>query len=54
MYEAIRPWLFKLDPEVMHHMTLNLIKWAGILPPAYALLRAIFEVNDPLAGGSLR
>ncbi|HSD82335.1 MAG TPA: quinone-dependent dihydroorotate dehydrogenase [Anaerolineae bacterium] len=47
MYNALRPWLFKLDPEVIHTLTLNLIRWAGILPPAYALLRAIFEVNDP-------
>jgi dihydroorotate dehydrogenase len=47
MYDAIRPLLFKLDPEVIHKITLNLIKWAGILPPTYALLRAIFEVNDP-------
>jgi len=47
MYETIRPVLFKLDPEVMHHITLNLVKWAGILPPTYALLRAMFEVNDP-------
>jgi dihydroorotate dehydrogenase len=47
MYETIRPLLFKLDPEVMHHLTLTLLKWAGILPPANALLRAIFEVNDP-------
>jgi len=47
MYNAIRPLLFKFDPEVIHKITLNLIQWAGILPPAYALLRAIFEVNDP-------
>ncbi len=47
MYNTIRPLLFKLDPEVIHKITLNLIKWAGILPPTYALLRAIFEVNDP-------
>ena len=47
MYNAIRPLLFKFDPEVVHKITLNLIQWAGILPPAYALLRALFEVNDP-------
>lgn len=47
MYNTIRPLLFKFDPEVIHKITLNLIKWAGILPPTYALLRAIFEVNDP-------
>src|SRR5512136_1800784 len=47
MYNAIRPLLFKFDPEVIHKITLNLIKWAGILPPTYTLLRALFEVNDP-------
>jgi dihydroorotate dehydrogenase len=47
MYGAIRPLLFKSDPEVIHKITLHLIKWAGILPPTHALLRALFEVNDP-------
>jgi dihydroorotate dehydrogenase len=47
MYNTIRPLLFRLDPEAIHKITLNLIKWGGILPPAYALLRAIFEANDP-------
>ncbi len=47
MYNAIRPLLFRLDPEAIHKITLSLIAQAGILPPACALLRAIFEVNDP-------
>ncbi len=47
MYNAIRPWLFKLEPESIHKLTLTLIKWAGILPPTYKLLRALFEINDP-------
>jgi dihydroorotate dehydrogenase len=47
MYNSIRPVLFKLDPEVIHRITLRLIEYAGIFPPTYALLRAIFEVNDP-------
>src|SRR5512136_1398529 len=47
MYNAIRPLLFRFDPEVAHKITLNLIKWAGALPPTHKLLRAIFEVNDP-------
>jgi dihydroorotate dehydrogenase len=47
MYNAIRPLLFKLDPERAHNLTLKLIKWAGTFPPTYALLRAMFEVNDP-------
>ena len=47
MYTTIRPLLFRLDPEVIHKITLLLIKSAGILPPIYELLRTIFEVNDP-------
>jgi dihydroorotate dehydrogenase len=47
MYQTLRPLLFKLDPERIHTVTLHLVRWAGILPPTYALLRALFEVNDP-------
>jgi dihydroorotate dehydrogenase len=47
MYHIVRPLLFKFDPEVIHKITLLAIKYAGLLPPTYALLRAIFEVNDP-------
>ena len=47
MYRLIRPMLFRIDPERVHHLTLNLIGLAGSLPPVYALLRAMFEVNDP-------
>jgi dihydroorotate dehydrogenase len=47
MYNSVRPLLFKLDPEVIHKITLLLIKYAGVLSPTYALLRALLEVNDP-------
>lgn len=47
MYNALRPLLFKFDPEVIHRITLLAIKYAGLLPPTHALLRAVFEVNDP-------
>ena len=47
MYQTVRPLLFKFDPEVIHKLTLLSIKYAGLLPPTSALLRAIFEVNDP-------
>jgi dihydroorotate dehydrogenase len=47
VYNTIRPVLFKLDPEVVHKITLLAIKYAGLLPPTDALLRAMFEVNDP-------
>lgn len=47
MYQFVKPLLFKLDPERAHNLTLRLIKWAGIFPPTYWLLRRMFEVNDP-------
>jgi dihydroorotate dehydrogenase len=47
MYDVIRPLLFKFDPEVIHKLTLLAIRYAGLVWPTYALLRAIFEVNDP-------
>jgi dihydroorotate dehydrogenase len=47
MYHLARPLLFKFDPEVIHRLTLLAIRYAGLLPPTCALLRAMFEVNDP-------
>jgi dihydroorotate dehydrogenase len=47
MYNTVRPLLFKFDPEVIHKITLLAIKYAGLLPPTDALLRAMFAVNDP-------
>ncbi|MBI5563836.1 MAG: quinone-dependent dihydroorotate dehydrogenase [Chloroflexi bacterium] len=47
MYQSIRPLLFKLDPERIHGVTLRLIQLAGRLPPTYALLKRMFEVDDP-------
>lgn len=47
MYEFIRPWLFKMDPEQVHRYTLALLKLAGDFPPAAALLRAMYEITDP-------
>ncbi len=47
MYRTIRPLLFKIDPERIHGVTLRLIQLAGQLPPTYALLKRMFEVDDP-------
>lgn len=43
MYLFFRRLLFRLDPEQAHTLTLTLIRLAGSLPPARALLRAWFE-----------
>lgn len=47
MYESIRPLLFRLDPEVAHQLTLSLLRWGGNVAPARAMLRGLFEVDDP-------
>lgn len=46
MYSLIRPWLFRLDPEQAHALTLNLIRIAGKLPPAAFLLKHLFRPPD--------
>jgi dihydroorotate dehydrogenase len=43
MYEAIRPLLFRLEPERAHDLTMAIIRLAGRLPPARALLRSLFR-----------
>ena len=45
-YQLIRPLLFRLDPETVHHLTLGLLRWAGNFPPTHAFLRAMFVVED--------
>jgi dihydroorotate dehydrogenase len=47
MYPTIRSLLFKLEPERAHDLTLRLIQLAGLVPPTYALLKRMFEVEDP-------
>jgi dihydroorotate dehydrogenase len=42
MYSRLRPWLFRLDPEQAHALTLSLMRLAGALPPVRSVLRAWF------------
>jgi dihydroorotate dehydrogenase len=42
MYRALRPLLFRLDPERAHALTLAALR----LPFAEVVLRSLFEVND--------
>jgi dihydroorotate dehydrogenase len=44
MYPLIRALLFRLDPELAHGITLQLIRLAGALAPVRALLRAWLAV----------
>jgi dihydroorotate dehydrogenase len=43
MYSLFRPLLFKLDPEVAHHLTLQLVRLAGSLPPTDWLLKIMYK-----------
>jgi dihydroorotate dehydrogenase len=47
MYPRLRPLLFRLDPETAHRLVLNLLALAGALPPVRAVLRSLFNVDDP-------
>lgn len=46
MYTLFRPLLFRLDPETAHGLTLNLVRLAGIFPPARGLLQAMFAAPE--------
>lgn len=47
MYKALRPLLFRLDPETAHQLTLSLLRWAGNAAPTRDMLRAMYCVDDP-------
>ncbi len=47
MYKTLRPLVYKLTPEQAHHVTIALLGLAGKIPPAAALLRAIFKPRNP-------
>jgi dihydroorotate dehydrogenase len=47
MYRLFRPFLFRLDPEWAHALTLRLVALAGDLAPARAILRRSFCLPDP-------
>jgi dihydroorotate dehydrogenase len=47
MYNLVRSVLFRFDPEDVHGLVLGLIRWAGLLPPTYALVQALYGYDDP-------
>lgn len=48
MYRAfIRPLLFLVDPEKIHHFVFRFLKFLGKLPGANALQRSLFNYRDP-------
>jgi dihydroorotate dehydrogenase len=46
MYRLFRPFLFKLDPEIAHHMTMQLVRLAGVLPLSRWFLQALFAAPE--------
>lgn len=42
MYSFLRPLIFRLDPERAHALTVRLIRLAGAVPPAAAILRKMY------------
>ena len=46
MYPLFRPYLFKLDPENAHHLTLQSVRLAGIFAPARWFLQALFTAPE--------
>ena len=43
LYQPFRSLLFKLEPEQAHHLTLQLVRLAGILPPTRWFLKMLFS-----------
>ncbi|MCU0487529.1 MAG: quinone-dependent dihydroorotate dehydrogenase [Anaerolineales bacterium] len=55
MYALFRPWLFRLDPERAHALTIQALQLVQILPPLQALLRASFRAPQrPVEAFGLR
>ncbi|WP_027419258.1 quinone-dependent dihydroorotate dehydrogenase [Crocinitomix catalasitica] len=48
MYKrVIRPLLFSIDPERIHHFTFKMIQLSAKIPGLSAIIRKKFSVNDP-------
>ncbi|MFC6997549.1 quinone-dependent dihydroorotate dehydrogenase [Rufibacter roseus] len=45
--QLIRPLLFQMDPEKVHHLTANTLKGAFQLPLTKSICRSMFQVSDP-------
>lgn len=43
MYRRLRPLIYRLTPDQAHNLTIAMLRLAGSLPPAAALLRAVFR-----------
>lgn len=43
LYPLFRTLLFRLEPETAHHITLNLIRLVGDIPPLNAMIRRVYS-----------
>ncbi len=53
-YDRLRPWIYRLSPEQAHAITLALLRLAGALPPARALLRSWFQPHNAFSNPPVR
>jgi len=47
VYKLIRPLLFALDPEAVHHGVTGGLRRFNKIPGARSLLRSLYAVEDP-------
>jgi len=43
----IRPFLFLFDPEKIHHIVFNLLRWSSYIPGVPSVLRSQFSISHP-------
>jgi dihydroorotate dehydrogenase (fumarate)/dihydroorotate dehydrogenase len=46
-HNLVRPLLFRVDPERMHHLSVEACHYLGIVPGISACARSLFETTDP-------
>lgn len=47
-HQIIRPILFKLSPESIHHILVNMMKFSRLIPGCGCVLRAMFSYRSPV------
>jgi len=47
VYELIKPWLFRQDPEGIHERVMLLLAWLGQRGPSLELIQQLFSLRDP-------
>lgn len=47
MYKILRPLIFKLQPETIHHLIIGLLKIGRFVPFIKPILRGCFAIKDP-------